>query len=271
MEYDAATAKKIKQLASESMDSTQNKIDHLNRLSGEGRFSTSNNLMGWQNWIGNISFALAAIGGAILIGKEIPEGFVLLSLLLYLLTGTWIALFHKRVFEKSAINASKDADEFRPLYDNKKKAAWRLYQEAANVSLHIEMLKKEEGISSLSVKLSKSLLKEINSEKVDYRNDIWLAMFITATYLMFWSIGQQFYDQLKLVGGYYPWFFGLVWLIIMLLIVKNAVSSNTDIVASNESKKKKVQSELRHSEEWLEQVQKEIQELNEAIESAGTA
>lgn len=265
MQYDDTTAEKMKKMASDSMDACQQKIDELNTLGSNARHTSGNNLLGWQTWIGNIAFTLAAIGGAVLLGKDTPSPYVLISLFIFLVTGLWVTLFHKRVYEQSAINGSKEVDEYRPLYDDKKKAAWEFYQEPHDVSKHIVILKHELKIMQKTKKLETKQLEEIKNERVDYRNDLWLAMLVTAVYLLFWPLGSKVFTHLQLGQGYFSLLFWLIWLLFMLVIIREALSSKSDIKASNSSKRLKTESELRHTKEFTEKIEEEISHLESLL------
>lgn len=265
MQYDDRTAEKLKQVARDTMDECQSKIDQLNALSGGSRLTTGKNLLEWQAWIGNISFVLVAIVGSVLIGKELPNSYVLVSLLIFLITGLWIALFQKRIYEQAAIHASKEADEYRPLYDDKKKAAWIFYQDPRSIEKHLKLLGLELNITKLTKKIEFEQQKAIGKDRIDYRNDIWLAMLVTAIYLLLWSVGSKIYSSLGWMQSYYPYLFWSVWLLFMLVISKSALSSEDDIKASNTSMRLKLKSQIKHTKEWLQQVQEQIDDLESRL------
>ena len=161
--YPDEVAKNVKQIASNALDSTQEKIERLNTLGNGGRARSGELLLGWQTWIGNISFSLAAIGGAVLVGKDIPHPYTALSLLIFLINGLWVTLYHKRVFEKSATHASAEVDENRPLHDDKKKAAFMLWEDPGSVQKHIDFLKAEKKIMNLTIKIEKEQMADLKA------------------------------------------------------------------------------------------------------------
>lgn len=119
--YNDSEAKKLEEIAGRAMDSVQSKIGELNSLGGNARSRSSEQLLNWQSWLGNISFTLAAIGGAVVVGKDLPSPYILASLILFLINGLWISLKHKKLFEASAVSASKEVDEIGPYTTTRKR------------------------------------------------------------------------------------------------------------------------------------------------------
>jgi len=262
LNYDDNTAQDMKILADSAMSSTQEKIEHLNSMSNNALNSTFNNLLNWQTWIATISFTLAAIGGTVLINtKETANGFVLVSLLLFLITGLWVMLFQKRVYEYASVNASKDVNVFKPLYDNKKKAAWQFYQDPHSVEKHLNFLRCELTIMEETHKLETEQLNTIKTGKTDYRNDIWLSLLVSAVYFMLQPTGQKLYSQSNLMGSGFNYIFWLIWLLFMLIILNSALKGTKDVKVNTLSQKLKLEGELKHTEEYTTKIREQIKSI----------
>jgi hypothetical protein len=256
--YPEEVGEKLKDIASSAMDSTQGKIEQLNSLGSNARARSSDLLLGWQTWLGNISFSLAAIGGAVLIGKDLPNTYTALSLFIFLTTGLWVTLYHKRIFEKLASNASIEADEYRPLYDDKKKAAFMLWEDPRNIQKHIDYLRAEKKIMELTKRIETAQNTDLKKERVSYLNDIWLSMVITAVYFMMYPIGDKAYGKLGLQPGWFWTIFWLIWLLFMLIIVREALASRPNIMAANKGKLQKLKNEMKHTKEYTARINEEI-------------
>jgi len=267
--YNEETTAQMKEVASNAMDSAQEKISELNSMGSGSRVKTSEYLLGWQTWLGNISFSLAAIGGAVVVGKDAPHPAVLASLVIFLLTGLWIALFHKRQFEHAATNASKEVDEYRVLYDDKKKAAFKMWEVPNDATKHLAFLEQELKIMNFSSKLEKQQIKDLENGKVSYLNDIWLAMFLSAIYFLMWPTGLRVYKSFNFSPHGFNYLFWLLWLLLILIIIREAQKSKPDIESSNQSKILKTKSELKHTTEYSKEVNERIESVKAELQKIG--
>ncbi len=266
--YDDKTATQIKKIAEDAIDSTQTKIEQLNALGASTRDATAQNLITWQSWLGNIAFALSAILGAVLVGEDSPSPYYLFSFFLFLITGLWIALSHKRLFERSVITGSSAVDEFRILYDDKKRTAFELFMEPHNVVKHLDFLHKELDLAKLGSKNEKQLLKEVRDDKTSYLNDLWLALLVSAIYFMMQPLGEKIYTQLNISPNLYIYLFWVLWASIMIIIWKyEALSNKASISDSKISKIKKMNSQLKHSKAYINRIENEIDFLKKKLEA----
>lgn len=261
--YNDTEAKKMEEIASRAMDSVQSKIDELNSLGGNARSRSSEQLLNWQSWLGNISFTLAAIGGAVVVGKNLPSPYILASLILFLINGLWISLTHKKFFEASAVSASKEVDEYRPLYDDKKKAAFQLWEDPHNIDKHLAFLGWELKIMQKTKVLEKEQLAALENERISYHNDFWLGILVSAIYFLLEPVAAKVYENLALTGSGFPYVFWLGWLLIILIIINGAFESRPRIKESSNSKILKVKSELKHTKEYTDKVQQTIEEVRQ--------
>lgn len=259
--YDEKTALKIKEIASNAMDSSQLKIDQLNSLGANTRSQSSNYLLEWQKWISTISFSLVAIGGTIIAQGATPHILVLFSFILFLSVGIWILIEHKRQFEKTATLSSIEIDNYRPLYDDKKKAAFGLWEDPKSIEKHIAYLKQERKIMKYTQSLNLSQNKELDNNKIVYLNDVWLGAFISAIYLLLWpmidklSVEYEISQRLTLI------IYWSLLIIFICFVVYDAKKSKSFIVLANESKLKKSKSESKHTDQYTARINDEIKYL----------
>lgn len=259
--YDQQTAVKIKDMASNSIDAAQQKIGELDNMSSANRHQAGSYLLGWQSWLGNVSFTLSAIGGAVLLGKDAPHLTVVISLLLFLVIGIWVTIYQKRQFEHAAANATIEIDKFRPLYEDKKKAAYSLYEDPANVTKHMSLLNQELKIIKLSKELETEMLSLLRRERITYLNDIWLALIVTAIYLLIWPVFIRSYSSLQLDNQYFLPLIISIWFLFILVIAREAMRSKVDIKRGTKSKILKVESQLRHSNEHIAEIESKLASL----------
>ncbi len=261
--YDPETAAQVRQIADQAMSSTQDKLEQLSSLSSGSRTGSFERLIGWQTSIGNISFSLAAIGGTVLIGKDFTQPYVLISLFIMLAIGLWITLFHKRLIEHGATHDSQEVDEFRPLMDTKKKAAFELFEDPASIEKHITFMQSELNIMQLTKKNELKEVKLFKNERTDYRNDIWLAMLVTAVYFLFWPIGQKVYTTYA--TGNYSLIFWLVWTLLMLVILRSALNSKPDIQKVSKGKLANAKARLKDTKEYIRTIEERIESLSALV------
>ncbi|HEY4964533.1 MAG TPA: hypothetical protein VIH90_07625 [Candidatus Saccharimonadales bacterium] len=264
-EYTDETAAKMKEIASVAMDSAQSKIDQLNTLGSNARNQSSNYLLEWQKWVSTISFSLVAIGGALVAQGNSPHLSVLASFVLFLIVGVWILVEHKRQFERAAITSSIDIDNYRPLYDDKKKAAFDLWEDPNSVEKHILFLKQEQKIMDYTKTLNSIQNQELSHDKIVYLNDIWLGTFISAIYLLLFPMYEKLAKQYKLSNIPSGAFYWLLLLLFILFVIRDAQKSKPYIFQANKSKRSKTESESRHTDGYSDRVKSEIELLETII------
>lgn len=263
--HDKKTAENVRGIASAAMDSAQLKIDKLNSLGSSARNQSSNYLLEWQKWIGTISFSLVAIGGALITKGEFSNITLLPSLLLFFVIGIWILIEHKRQFEITASTSSIDIDNYRPLYDDKKKAAFELWEDPESIEKHIVFLEKEEKIIEYTQSLNSIQNIELNHDKIVYLNDIWLGMFISSIYLLLYPTYDNIilrYDIKSFLSTLIYW---IILIILLLFVTNDALKSKPYILQANKSKLLKAKSEKTHTDQYLERVKSEIGYLKKIL------
>lgn len=263
--YTDETAAKMKEIASVAMDSAQLKIDQLNTLGSNARNQSSNYLLEWQKWVGTISFSLVAIGGALLAQGSSTHLTVLVSFVLFLIVGVWILVEHKRQFERAASTSSVDIDNYRPLYDDKKKAAFDLWDDPSSVEKHLAFLKQEQKIMDYTKTLNSLQNQELSHDKIVYLNDIWLGAFISAIYLLLFPMYEKLARQYELASFPSNVLYWLILVLFIVFVIRDAQKSKPYIVQANKSKRAKTESETRHTDGYSERVKSEIELLEKII------
>jgi putative Ca2+/H+ antiporter (TMEM165/GDT1 family) len=264
-EYTEETAAKMKEIAGVAMDSAQSKIDQLNTLGSSARNQISNYLLEWQKWVSTISFSLVAIGGALVAQGSSPHLSVLASFVLFLIVGIWILVEHKRQFERAASTSSIDIDNYRPLYDDKKKAAFDLWEDPKSVEKHLAFLKQEQKIMDYTKTLNSLQNQELSHDKIVYLNDIWLGTFISAIYLLLFPMYEKLSKQYELASFPSNALYCLLLVLFILFVIRDAQKSKPYIAQANKSKRAKTESEARHTYGYSERVKSEIELLEKII------
>ncbi len=268
--YKDETAVKMKEIASVAMDSAQTKIDQLNTLGSNARNQSSNYLLEWQKWVSTISFSLVAIGGALVAQGSSPHLSVLVSFVLFLIVGVWILVEHKRQFERAAATSSIDIDNYRPLYDDKKKAAFDLWEDPNSIEKHLIFLKQEQKIMDYTKTLNSIQNQELSHDKIVYLNDIWLGTFISAIYLLLFPTYDKLAKNYELSSFASTAFYWLLLVLFILFVVLDAQKSKPYIAQANKSKLAKTKSETRHTDGYSERVKSEIELLEKILNDPKT-
>lgn len=260
--YDKSRAEQVHKIASESIDSTQAKITELNKQKSDANINSSNRLLNWQSWLGNVSFSLAAIGGAVLTGQEVPPSyFTIAGLFGYLVVGLWIALSHKNLFEKDNVISGLPYIKYKILHDEKKKLAFELWEDSASPHKHIAYLKQELAIqkhSEITEKERRDLLKE---SRINYSNDIWVALIAISTYFILNPIARNVVSKLGIAGRdfYQISLLGLV--VIILFILNSALKSREDIQKATKANLKLINDQLRHTKLYINRIKREVETI----------
>lgn len=263
--YKDETAVKMKEIASVAMDSAQTKIDQLNTLGSNARNQSSNYLLEWQKWVSTISFSLVAIGGALVAQGTSPHLSVFISFVLFLIVGVWILVEHKRQFERAATTSSIDIDNYRPLYDDKKKAAFDLWEDPSSIEKHLAFLKQEQKIMDYTKTLNSLQNQELSHDKIVYLNDIWLATFIAAIYLLLFPMYEKLAKHYELSGVMTSAIYWLLLAVFILFVIRDAQKSKPYIAQANKSKRAKTKSETRHTDGYSERVKSEIEFIEKIL------
>ena len=263
--YDKKTSANVKEIASIAMDEAQTKIDQLNTLGGNARNQTSNYLLEWQKWIATISFSLVAIGGALFVQGDSSHFSVLVSFALFLAVGVWVLVEHKRQFEKAASISSVDIDNLRPLYDSKKKAAFDLWEDPSSLEKHNLFLKKAQAVMEYAKSLGSVQSKELDHDKINYLNDIWLGMFVSAVYLLTYPTFETILKQYNIQSAPLLISYWLVLFIFILFIVIDIQHGTPYITQANKSKRAKTQSEIEHTDGYNERLVSQIEQLENLL------
>ncbi len=258
--YNDQVAAQIKQVASNAMDSTETKIGEIHRQKQVSRNKAIDNLSNWRNQIGNISFSLAAVSSAILVAKNSPSAYVFASLLTLLFTGIWITLLSKTRYEREISTATVEFDKVAPLYIDKKKAAFDLWEQPNDPSKHINFLEKELAIQMHGRKLTSKNLRAIKNDKPDYRNDVWIALFLSAIYLLLHSYFIELLNQ-YLSSPAIESFYWLLLILALLVLARQASQDVTQIKKYNEMAMRDIKNDIKHAKQYIERIQEEISNI----------
>jgi hypothetical protein len=260
--YSKEEAEQVYRIASDAIDNAQAKIAEIDSQHSSARTNASAQLLTWQSWLGNISFSLAAIGGALVLGKEIGSWYVLVSLLGYLIVGLWIAIFHKNLMEKSVLSTGTIYQPFSQAYHQKKKLAFEMWRDPANPKRRLSFLKQELKIMNLTKAQELEIEKEYKNQKVNYSNDIWIGVVALSTYLLLRPISEQIADTKPAYELFY--WGGFATIVVVLAI--SALKGRTEVLKSASNSLSNNKDQQRHTKLYSNEIKHEIRELEKKFQ-----